>query len=137
MFHNDETWHSLLYLRKIQKIYRLRDTPLIFCWHQYFFIRNQQFLLYWEIQIILKTIFFCLLPRLNLTPHSADSKAESNQVKCQKVLVFKTFSTCCYFLLYIVCFFSLFIEVFFSMFLSFMISLIKNFVMNDSDRLEL
>ena len=63
-----------------------------------------------------------------------------NQVKCQKVLVFKTFSTCCHFRhfhLYIVWFFSLFIEIFSSMFLTFMISLTKDFIFNDSDLLEL
>ena len=63
-----------------------------------------------------------------------------NQVKCQKVLVFKTFSTCCHFRhfhLYIVWFFSLFIEIFSSMFLTFMILLTKDFIFNDSDLLEL
>ena len=63
-----------------------------------------------------------------------------NQVKYQKVLVFKTFSTCCHFrdfLLYIVWFFSLFIEIFSSMFLTFMISLTKDFIFNDSDLQEL
>ena len=39
------------YLKKIQKIYELRDTPLEFCWHQHFFTGNQQILLYQEIQI--------------------------------------------------------------------------------------
>ena len=34
------------YLRKIQKIYESRDTPLEFYWHQYFFTGNQQILLY-------------------------------------------------------------------------------------------
>ena len=34
-----------------KKIYKSRDTPLEFCWHQYFFNRNQQILLYQEIQI--------------------------------------------------------------------------------------
>ena len=32
------------YLKKNQKIYKLRDTPLQFCWHQHFFAGNQQFL---------------------------------------------------------------------------------------------
>ena len=41
---------------------------------------------------------------LILTPY-LDSKAEPNQVKCRNILVFKTFSTCCHLLLYIVCFF--------------------------------
>ena len=39
------------YLKKIQKIYKLRDTTLGFCWYQHFCIGNQQFLLYQEIQI--------------------------------------------------------------------------------------
>ena len=70
-------------------------------------------------------------------PPPPDSNAELNQIKCQKVLIFKTFSTCCHFLLYIVCFFSLFIEIFCSMFLTFMISLIKNFIINYLHLLEL
>ena len=37
------------YLKKIQKIYESRDTPLEFCWHQHFFTGNQQILLYQEI----------------------------------------------------------------------------------------
>ena len=39
------------YLKKIQKLYKSRDTPLEFCWHEYFFMRNQQILLYQEMQI--------------------------------------------------------------------------------------
>ena len=39
------------YLKKIQKMYESRDTHIEFCWHQRFFIRNQQILLYQEIQI--------------------------------------------------------------------------------------
>ena len=39
------------YLKKIQKIYESRDTPLEFYWHQHFFTGNQQILLYQEIQI--------------------------------------------------------------------------------------
>ena len=39
------------YLKKIQKMYESRDTPLEFCWHQHFFTGNQQILLYQEIQI--------------------------------------------------------------------------------------
>ena len=39
------------YSKKIQKIYESRGTPLEFCWHQHFFTRNQQILLYQEIQI--------------------------------------------------------------------------------------
>ena len=34
------------YLKKIQKIYKSRDTPLEFCWHQQFFTGNQQILQY-------------------------------------------------------------------------------------------
>ena len=33
------------YLKKIQKIYKSRDTPLEFCWYQHFFTENQQILL--------------------------------------------------------------------------------------------
>ena len=39
------------YLKKTQKIYESRDTPLKFCWYQQFFIRNQQILLYQKKQI--------------------------------------------------------------------------------------
>ena len=39
------------YLKKTQKSYESRDTPLEFCQHQHFFIRNQQILLYQKIQI--------------------------------------------------------------------------------------
>ena len=39
------------YLKKIQKIYQSRDTSPDFCSHQHFFTRNQQILLYQEIQI--------------------------------------------------------------------------------------
>ena len=39
------------YLKKIQKIYKSRDTALEFWWHQHFFTGNQQILLYQEIQI--------------------------------------------------------------------------------------
>ena len=38
------------YPKKIQNMYKSRDTPLEFCW-QYFFTENQQILLYQEIQI--------------------------------------------------------------------------------------
>ena len=34
------------YLRKNQKTYKLRDTPLEFCWREYFFTRNQQLLFF-------------------------------------------------------------------------------------------
>ena len=80
---------------------------------------------------LLKTIFFCLLLHLNSTLplplHSSRPKGQIKSGKMSKVLVFKTFSTYCHFLLYIVCFFSLFIKFFSSMFLTFMISLIKDF----------
>ena len=39
------------YLKKMQKLYESRDTPLEFCWHQHFFTGNQQILLYQEMQI--------------------------------------------------------------------------------------
>ena len=32
----------LPYFKKTQKIYESRDTPVDFCWHQHFFIENQQ-----------------------------------------------------------------------------------------------
>ena len=41
----------ILYLKKIQKVYESRDTPLEFCQRQHFFNRNQQILFYQEIQI--------------------------------------------------------------------------------------
>ena len=39
------------YLKKNQKIYEPCDRPLELCWHQYFFIGNQQIWLYQKIQI--------------------------------------------------------------------------------------
>ena len=39
------------YLRKIQKMYKSRDTFLKFCWHQHFLTGNQQILLHQEIHI--------------------------------------------------------------------------------------
>ena len=39
------------YPKKIQKIYESHETPLDFCWYQYFFTGNQQILLYQEIQV--------------------------------------------------------------------------------------
>ena len=39
------------YLKKIQKIYESRDAYPEFCWHQHFFTRNQQILLYQEMKI--------------------------------------------------------------------------------------
>ena len=41
----------ITYLKRIQKLYESRDTPLDFCWHQHFFFGNKQILLYHEIQI--------------------------------------------------------------------------------------
>ena len=38
-------------LKKIQKLYKSRDTSFEFCWHQHFFTRNQQILLHQELQI--------------------------------------------------------------------------------------
>ena len=49
--YNDETWHSYIYLKKIQKIYESRDTPFEFYWRQHFFTENQQMLLCQEMQI--------------------------------------------------------------------------------------
>ena len=46
------------YVKKIQKISEWRDTPPEFCWHQHFFTRNQQILLYQEIQIYIA--FWCI-----------------------------------------------------------------------------
>ena len=42
---------TIVYLKKIQKIYRSRGTPPDFCWHQHFFTGNQQIFLYQETQI--------------------------------------------------------------------------------------
>ena len=53
---------------------------------------------------LLKSNCFCLLPRLIPIPPLNTPTLRLNHVKCWKVLVFKTFSTCCHFLLYIVCF---------------------------------
>ena len=39
------------YLGKIWKIYKSHDTPIEFCWYQYFLTGNQQLMLYQEIQI--------------------------------------------------------------------------------------
>ena len=52
---------------------------------------------------LLKTNPFCLLPRLK--PLSPSPTQRLNQIKFQEILVFKTFSTCCHFVLYIACFF--------------------------------
>ena len=41
----------ITYLTKIQNIYKSRDIPIKFCWHLYFFTKNQQLLLYQEMQI--------------------------------------------------------------------------------------
>ena len=42
---------AILYLKKIQEIFKSRDTPLEFCLYQFFFTGNQQLLLYQEMQI--------------------------------------------------------------------------------------
>ena len=47
------------YLRKIQKMYKSRDTFLEFCWHQHFFTGNQQILLHQEIDIWIG--FWCII----------------------------------------------------------------------------
>ena len=47
------------YPKKMQKIFKSRDTPLEFCWHQDFFTGNQQILLYKEIQISI--VFLCTI----------------------------------------------------------------------------
>ena len=39
------------YLRKIQKMYKSRDTSLEVCWHHHFFTGNQKILLHQEIHI--------------------------------------------------------------------------------------
>ena len=67
---------------------------------------------------LLKTNPFCLFPRLNPTPLLPLTQ-RLNQTKCQKVWVFKTFSTCCHLLLYMACYFLLLNEIFSSMFLTF------------------
>ena len=41
----------ILYLRKTEKIYKSRDTPLEFCWDQHFFTGNQQILVHQKIQL--------------------------------------------------------------------------------------
>ena len=41
----------IVYLKKIQKIYKSRDTHPDFCQYQHLFTRNQQILLYQEMQI--------------------------------------------------------------------------------------
>ena len=42
---------AILYPKKIQEIFKSRDTPLEFCLYQHFFTGNQQLLLYQEMQI--------------------------------------------------------------------------------------
>ena len=42
---------AILYPKKIQEIFKSRDTPLEFCLYQYFFTGNQQLLSYQEMQI--------------------------------------------------------------------------------------
>ena len=41
----------IIYLKKIQKIYKSRDTSHESCWHQQFFTENQQILLYQVIHV--------------------------------------------------------------------------------------
>ena len=41
----------ILYLKKIQKIFQSLDIPPEFCWHQNFFTREKQILLYQEIDV--------------------------------------------------------------------------------------
>ena len=48
------------YLKKTQKLYESRETPFEFCWHQHFFIGNQQILLFQEIQISIA--FWYIIP---------------------------------------------------------------------------
>ena len=47
------------YLKNIQKILKLCDTTLEFCWHQYFFTGNQHFSLYQE--ILTQILFWYLI----------------------------------------------------------------------------
>ena len=56
-----QRWNlAQLYLAKEdQKIYESHDTLLEFCWHQHFFTRNQQILLYQEIEIWI--VFWCII----------------------------------------------------------------------------
>ena len=42
---------AILYPKKIQEIFKSRDTPLEFCLYQYFFTGNQQLLLYQEMHL--------------------------------------------------------------------------------------
>ena len=58
------------YLKKIQKIYQSRDTPLEFCWHQHYFTGNQQIFLYQEIQIY--TAFCYIISNFNFSRASKD-----------------------------------------------------------------
>ena len=51
---------SIPYLKKIQKLYESSDTSFDFCWHQHFCTKNQQILLYQEIQI--KIVFWFIIP---------------------------------------------------------------------------
>ena len=56
------------YLKKIQKMYKSRDTPLGFCWHQHFFTGIQQILLHQEIHI--KTGFWYIISIFFTFPES-------------------------------------------------------------------
>ena len=71
------------------KIFETRDTPTEFCRHQHFFTRNQQILLYQEIQIQITfwyTIsnsfnFFWLLLKIILTNMVANTKVFCRNTK--------------------------------------------------------
>ena len=56
------------YLKKIQKMYKSRDTPLGFSWHQHFFTGIQQILLHQEIHI--KTGFWYIISIFFTFPES-------------------------------------------------------------------
>ena len=53
VLHILQWWHlaQLYHTQRRSKKYISRDTPLEFYWHQHFFTKNQQILLYQEIQI--------------------------------------------------------------------------------------
>ena len=47
------------YLTKIQNIYKSRDTPINFCWHPYFFTKNQQLVISRNTDIDCSSIHNC------------------------------------------------------------------------------
>ena len=51
------------YLRKIQRLYKSRDTPLEFCWHQKFFVyvKKYRYRLYFDILFPKSFNFFLIL----------------------------------------------------------------------------